>query len=204
MSRDLPIIFSGTMVRALLEGRKTMTRRLAWRDLLGQGDPDDPEACPQAPTPWQRVEPGDRLWVKETWGTGPGPGIITHETSRPNVKGKDGFWHPVYFRAGTENHAWGMYGEPTWKSPLHCARSSSRLTLVVTATKMERLNDISHDDAVGEGVAGDSGPGLTGAFIALWEKLHGDGSWADNPEVVALTFKVHQKNIDSLPKARAA
>src|SRR5438477_7174905 len=60
---DIPIIFSAPMVRALLAGDKTMTRRLAWRQV------EDKLACGviDVPSPWQRVQPGDHLWVRETW-----------------------------------------------------------------------------------------------------------------------------------------
>src|SRR5437016_2152973 len=96
-------------------------------------------------------------------------------------------------------------------------RWASRLTLIVTATKIERLQDISMDDAAAEGLwyceKGDAagfwfsdksmeggviGDGAVECFQFLWESLHGEDSWDAKPEVVALTFEVHKTNIDSL------
>lgn len=193
--RDIPIIFSGPMVRALFEDRKTMTRRLRWRDtkIGGKGNGRTIE------TPWTKVKPGDRLWVKETWA---------RTSVVPIVSTIDDPW-VVYRECDNRTD----YGGP-WRSPLHCARKDSRITLIVTATKIERLQDISEADAIAEGCPGCLGPNPDfpdewdpapqEEFRDLWRRLHGADAWDENPEVVALTFTVHKQNIDTLPIERAA
>jgi hypothetical protein len=182
---------SAPMVRALLDGRKKMTRRLAWQDKV---DRRTKEHRPR-PTPWQQVRPGDRLWVRETW--------------MEAIDAGDWRYAANYDAAGVAR----MCELQPWRSPIHCARTASRLTLIVTATKIERLTDISERDCFAEGVEGklldedtgkvsDFGPCALMNFGRLWETLHGNGSWLSNPEVVALTFAVHRQNIDAMPRQR--
>lgn len=101
-------------------------------------------------------------------------------------------------------------------------RWASRLTLIVTAMKIERLNDITDADAIAEGVVERPDglfevPGLSlpsgapiinsrprDAFACLWDMLHGSGKWLANPEVVCLRFDVHHCNIAAMPKEIAA
>ena len=163
---DIPIIFSAPMVQALLDGRKTMTRRLAWE---WREFPEIEQRLRRSSL-WQRAKPGDRLWVRETW--------------------RDGAM-AVMYRADGNGGALA-----TWRSPIHMRRKDSRITLVVTATKIEPLQKISHDDAVAEGVG--IFPHSMSAqkrFKELWESLHGADSWSGNPDVVAMTFEVHRQNI---------
>lgn len=191
--RDIPIIFSAPMVRALLDGRKTMTRRLAWRVLDGKatlgGEPD------LISSPWQKVKPGDRLWVRENF----------HAAKQST--------HPAL----TFYAADGDCGEIKLTPSIHMPRWASRLTLVVTATKIERLKEISGRDSIAEGVECPTCTAMgksacnrlgcfasKGAFAELWCRLHGRESWDANPEVVALTFTVHRCNIDSLPPQPAS
>lgn len=189
--KERPIIFSAPMVRAILDGRKSVTRRLAT-------------------SPLRKCEPGDRLWVRETWAqTSVFP--IVETIDRPMV---------VYREFDNRTD----YGGP-WRSPIHMPRWASRITLEVTGVKVERLQDISEDDALAEGVyrvdptpeelaSGDCtpedfvfmapgtrqgwrkknapekwGPTAAVAFRFVWESLHGAGSWAENPEVVAISFR---------------
>lgn len=182
---DHPIIFSAPMVRALLDGRKTMTRRLAWRE----GGRQKGKA-----SPWQRVRPGDRLWVQETWA--------------PVQFAIEDYPRRGYPNALTPAFAADWHqGEPgnRWLPSIHMPKWASRLTLTVTATKIERLNAIDEGDAVMEGMqparrlsCGGLNNHPVEDFCNLWQALHGEGSWDANPEVVALTFTVHNVNIDRM------
>ncbi|SEB95606.1 hypothetical protein [Bradyrhizobium erythrophlei] len=217
--KDVPVIFSAPMVQALRANRKRMTRRLAWaKPFSVYGDEDGEQArrlrangskvsgaddtglrIAWPPSPWQAVKPGDRLWVRETtsaehrW-TGTKPSLITD----------------------TEVWYWadGNPDDGDWTKPIvsiHMPRVFSRITLIVTDTKIERLQDITEADAELEGCRafgpdpGFDGPvgGAADAFALLWTDLHRKGSWDENPEVVALTFQVIMANIDK-PEARAA
>jgi len=213
--RDIPIIFSAPMVKALLAGRKTMTRRLAHRKSR-DGIFD------LAPSPWQRVEPGDALWVRENlqfFGTPGGDASIMfeplHYAADEQVPGAVG-------PAITVPAGWRLPNHGGEKIPsIHMPRWASRLTLEVTAVKIERLQDITPEDAESEGVWYSSAEyreqvciwrDCAGAlqklrvkeFANLWKRLHGDEAWDANPEVVAISFRPHQINIDQFLRERAA
>lgn len=220
MPVDRPIIFSGAMVSALLAGTKTQTRRLAWRNVMRDikarsvGTPDAPRierATHRDASPWQRVKPGDRLWVREAaW-------IPPHrdEISESDLRCGADTWEPSYHADGADPYVedyrrWGWKSRPS----IHMPRWASRLTLTVTEVRVQRLQEMTEGDALAEGVYRDARrhpslpwraspdlPGWTeprGAFASLWNSLHGPDAWAANPEVVALTFTVEQRNIDAV------
>ena len=220
--KDIPIIFPAPMVRALLDGRKTMTRKLAWgKPIPGLYESD---GGPLTPIPrrsiWQRVKVGDRLWVCESLKRDYLPNIITNEPTNAEicVYAADDEWvvDPCGF-----NLCW-IWKQASCLSP----RWASRLTLIVTATKIERLQDITDADAIAEGVTRHeqralgywvpgvehpnkdfpvlSRPTAREMFAALWDVDHKPGAWLANPEVVAISFSVHEFNIDAMPKADAA
>jgi len=203
---DRPIIFSGSMVRALLEGRKTQTRRLT-------------------SSPLARVQAGDRLWVRENLRasqTAEVPGVqLTYDADGaavPTVLGS-------VLRTGKIPFP-GSRGMPS----IHMPRWASRLTLLVTEVRVQRLHEMSAGDAEAEGVEHESAdppfyyvPGIwphsltavgveergsaphaVRSFAKLWAYLHGPGSWDANPEVAALTFQVTHANIDTLTHEAAA
>jgi len=193
---DRPIIFSAPMVCALLDGRKTMTRRLAWRDA-------EPNAGIPVATIWQKVQPGDRLWVRENFcflGTCD-PGFLSFQATYPDD-----------IPAGIENVPADIHDAGyRWTPCIHMPRRLSRLTLIVTGTKTERLQDISAADAEAEGIpthvvehtfrkcyrdAVERGAKRVEYFRALWIKLHAAESWDANPEVAAISFRVVKANID--------
>lgn len=191
---DRPIIFSGPMVRALLEGRKTQTRRLACKPQPG---------VPLNPSRWRRVKPGDRLWVREAWH----PVIEGHPVALYRADDKI-----VYHDTGRWDDRL-IYEKPErWRPSIHMPRWASRLTLLVTDVKVERLQEIGEADAKAEGAYqcangwsyGSSplaGSTARGAFYCLWNSIHSPNAWNANPWVVVLSFNAHRCNIDNMEAA---
>jgi hypothetical protein len=203
---DRPIIFSAPMVQALLAGRKTQTRRLA-RRYREVPTSDDGEGLLRLPTPWQRAQPGDRLWVRENWRAGQGYDDVKPRDLPTPAQ--------VHIRIGYEadDPVPDLLG--ALRPSIHMPRWASRLTLTVTDVRVQRVQEISEADAQAEGIAQfengrwhyEANPEpayvrLTGqtardVFHDLWHTIHGPGAWDANPEVVALTFTVEQRNIDA-------
>lgn len=145
--------------------------------------------------PWQV---GDRLWVRESWRT-----LQKVDCLKPRDLADDR--SKVTYEADPENR------NPLWafgkrRPSLFMPRWASRLTLLVTDVRVERLQDISEEDAKAEGAAGMPTWGChRNGFYAIWLDIHGHESWQANPWVVAVTFTVHARNIDHLaPIAEAA
>lgn len=171
--KERPILFSGPMVRAILDGRKTQTRRIVkakhlpfMENLLG-GFLDG--KWNQRPLPYG--QPGDRLWVREAWA---------------NTRGDDSL--PTYYRSDERIEDL----QRTWKPSIHMPRWASRITLEITGVRVERLQDISDLEARQEGLQPDfygSVMGCKRKFIDLWESINGPGSWAANPRVWVIEFR---------------
>lgn len=174
---ERPIIFRGPMVRALLAGTKTQTRRVVKpqpvRDrgvLL--------ERCPYG-------APGDLLWVRETFIHEPAGYCWEASVSipcRPAI---------TVYRADSEGDSRGA----GWSPSIHMPRWASRITLEITGVHVERVQEISEADAMAEGAApllvppdGGSTPHVEG-YRALWMALHGPGSWDANPWVWVIGFR---------------
>lgn len=203
--REMPILFSGPMVRAILDGRKTVTRRvlkpqprinsaglLLWNvpRLSLQGDVDM-IAMHQK---WQR---GDRMWVREAWRCEARwddvpPRRITHDS-------------PIYYAADPDPRDSEPGCAGRLRPSMFMPRWASRITLEVTGVKVERLQDISEAEAIAEGVersAPEIDPDLFRDYVrggdcdtarlsyeTLWTSINGPGSWEANPWVVAISFK---------------
>lgn len=209
--KERPILFSAPMVRAILAGTKTQTRRavkgmaLEWLT-PGMFTPEyvaNPEngMCPYG-------QPGDRLWVRESF--------------RPIASGevKDGYGEVRYgyaYRADSATR-WNerttiihdLTGQPAtgpmqfnpvpWKPSIHMPRRASRILLEVVSVRIERLHDISEADAQAEGcqlecmtpIGDDSGSAIhgPGGYIALWEQINGADSWQKNPWLWVVEFRV--------------
>ncbi len=211
---DRPILFSGPMVRALIEGRKTQTRRLLRNpEYYGCPTGDCPHeyqsecnvAMQQNALSDAKYAVGDRLWVREAWAT-----MAFLDNAKPTNIGKtDGLFYPstsTFNRWAGEGWG-GAIGRP--RSPIHMPRWASRLTLTVTDVRVHLLQDISQEDAQAEGAdrldLADAMPLPSGClsnntyrvgFADLWNSIHGPVAWAANPYVVALTFDVRKSNID--------
>lgn len=190
---DIPIIMSGPMVLAALAGHKTMTRRLAEKPTrTALVHEDDPPLRMTVPSRWQRVRPGDRLWVREAlnwskrgWVYKADGALIQMNHDDPRV---------------AQMVAWAHHKEQEYAPSIHMPRWASRLTMVVTASKIEPVYDISDDDIRAEGII-ETDTSWLNAWRQLWESIHGPKHWDSNTDVVAISFKVHQGNIDRLKEA---
>lgn len=187
------IIFQGWSVRRILEGGKTMTRRLAWHEppFCGAGreglTPDEEADVKRQgwrtekrgdytylykPTIWQKIRPGDVLWVREA------------------VKRNDR--HLWAYEADDTEVPWPQRSHLAGKvrsklSPMFLPKESTRLRLKVTEARIEPLQAITEDDCFAEGALGK--PALPW-FTETWNAIHGSGAWRRNPDVVAITFEV--------------
>ena len=187
--KERPILFSAPMVRALLAGTKTQTRRivkardLEWMDVhQGLREPDNAERCPYGGR-------GDRLWVRETFAR------IDGQT-RPWIETD---YQATYTHGDRLGDTLGI--KKRWTPSIHMPRHASRITLEVTGVRVERLQDISEADAVAEGckpirpeLVQDGlivrpGRSAVEEFRLVWEQIHGGGSWEKNPFVWVVTFR---------------
>ena len=221
---DLPIIFSAPMVRALLDGRKTQTRRVikpqpevaengSWRWKLPRGVSAGSHitSLPDVLARWCTYTPGDRLYVREAWTARMTHGwTIAHARSRL-------YQEEILYRADGHESIDG------WWPSIHMPREFSRLTLTVTNVRVQQLQDISRHDALAEGVEMETAdppfyyvPGIwphsltavgieepggrhaERSFAKLWNNLHGPEAWDANPWVAAYSFTVQRGNIDQI------
>ena len=194
--KERPILFGAPMVRAILSGTKTQTRRAVKPQpthfnpvgVPRRARPDAPSSdvirCPYG-------QPGDRLWVRETFCDD---------------------WHMdrgvVEYRADGELDSDMFDAGCTWRPSIHMPRWASRITLEVTDVRVERLQEISEADAIAEGVHPDDaclpdddtsafsriGPVCNASFpvaryAALWESINGIGAWEKNPLVWVIEFR---------------
>lgn len=182
--RERPILFNGAMVRAILEGRKTVTRRVvsskAALDCLAAGFDPEYLALPENSGFCPFGKPGDRLWVRETFA----------------VYGDQKF-AAIHYRANRP-HDVGRKGVG-YKPSIHMPRWACRLVLEVTGVRVERLQAITYEQAAAEGVhrdqrmwfATDEGGQAfrypEQAFAQLWRQTGGD--WDANPWVWVVEFK---------------
>jgi hypothetical protein len=214
--KERPIPFTSPMVRAILAGAKTQTRRVvkdqpppncsfltqaktgqypdnrarwgwtdgatvdySWHPWIG----DEPawQTCPYG-------QPGDRLWVREAVERYPIPNLLTGEptndyggryvadgepvlTQKPDIPGFDIRW---------------WYSRNTCP-PIHMPRWASRITLEITEVRVQRLQEISEEDAKAEGFGPRSARAL---FCGMWDTIHGNGAWRANPWIWALSLRV--------------
>lgn len=211
--KERPILFSGPMVRAILDGRKTQTRRVmrvqpkwisrAWywgHRLYDKGAGvqhfHTREFSESLLERWARACPygasGDRLWVRETWAYFGGDEYLYQQHRGSVFYQADGApkpTEPTYVPGGR------------WRPSIHMPRWASRLTLEVTEVRVQRVQEISEEDARAEGLPpyepseGDGGAVEGPAwyrigFSHLWDSINGKRTpWACNPWCWALTFR---------------
>lgn len=178
--KELPILFSGRMVRAILSGQKTQTRRVVKPQPFFTQDPAkvDPDGCwywgsGSICAAWGASEPvpdlvsadcpygqrGDRLWVRETWCRAGDSYIYAADFHEPDI-------------------------EKRWKPSIHMPREVCRLKLGIFNVRLERLQDISGQDAIAEGC-----PGGREEFNQLWDAINNNYRWNSNPWVWVVEFR---------------
>lgn len=239
MTKERPILFSAPMVRAILDGTKTQTRRLvkspaknmqrAGMQVIKHRAPGDPwykdcvwsmrdksgvwgdythdrfmSLCPYG-------EPGDRLWVREAFAPCAiygAPVRIDAASYAVLADGTQVYRDPRQVFAGLAKYSPGAFDHIKWRPSIHMPRWASRLTLEVTSVRVERLHDISEDDARAEGVRPKDAHVVIecdaegrarlnealsnthrGAFACLWDTINGGGAFASNPWVWVVIFK---------------
>lgn len=196
MSTERPILFSGQMVRAILDGRKTQTRRIVKHEIpqhlrhvrrLTNTNGDEGAVITEHPDmrsgqlaasvwcPYGKT--GDRIWVRETHLIRGAGTVVDYRADFDPI---DAAGHGA------------LYGG--WRPSLFMRRDHSRITLQVLNVRVERLQDISEDDAKAEGVTLKGTSRYDGeardAFEALWCSINGADSWEANPWVWCISFRV--------------
>jgi hypothetical protein len=212
---DIPIIFSGPMVRAVLNGRKTMTRRILKPQPERFSIDDQGTLCDIGIEHIEgdrrprirlgrvitlqevRWAVGDRLWVRENLSLGATSQAWKYSADDKLISME---WpdHRVAQMVG-----WAHHQERDYCPSIHMPRWASRLTLVVTALKIEPVQDISDDDVLAEGGELQDDENYYRCWRRIWVSVNGRESWDANPIVVAITFTVHKQNIDQI-SAKAA
>ncbi|AYC20098.1 hypothetical protein DZA65_03223 [Dickeya dianthicola] len=214
--KETGLIFNSDMVRAIIDGRKTQTRRIVkgcegaaafspeWdiknneffavlgeKDHTGMNPVLGAISCPFGAV-------GDRIWVRETWQAiydhTDEHGYVEERCYAKGIPKQKHYWKPVFAEAwGNEDHE--SRGFP-WRPSIHMPRWASRITLEITGVRVERLNDISEDDARAEGIAdggcltcGEPHPDATDAFAHLWQSIYGEENWFANPWVWVVEFR---------------
>jgi hypothetical protein len=200
--KERPILFSAEMVRAILENRKSVTRRVIKTDHTLLDDPNILPATIEAyKTAWVKTcpygQPGDGLWVRETfWPIG------EFRYGGPRNK----FWDAtIRYRSDDQSDVrecpreYGIhYKNPgRWMSPRFMPRWASRITLEITGVRSERLQNITADDCMAEGISLHEIPGLGSdysiikAYRDLWDSLNAKRGygWDVNPWVWCITFR---------------
>lgn len=173
--KEHPILFSGQMVRAILAGRKTQTRRVIKPQPIKLDDGRFILPLDQLPSPYGIA--GDHLWVKETFARHPE------------------FHHEFVYRADAGGDYQGAaQGYFKWKPSIFCTRAASRITLEIVSVRVERLQDISEEDAKAEGCEPHPPSVIDGKiyrrpFNCDWEQIYGKESWDANPWVWVVEFK---------------
>lgn len=200
-TKERPILFSAPMVRAILEGRKTQTRRIlkpekVFRKLNPYTDPHFDErgnfnyrsgerttgmiglSDPNIAKQWCEYCSCDGEYAK------PPGNLWVRETHLPKASGT------IYRADFSEFEAaglGGMYGG--WKPSIFCKREHSRILLEITSVLVERLQNISVHDALAEGIAHRTMNDPRVEYQWLWEEINGIGSWDANPWVWVIEFK---------------
>lgn len=214
---ERPILFSASMVRALFDGSKTQTRRIMTTQPIAKpfqihGEPtgdwftENPAYPRRGNMMAQRFRcpygtPEDHLWVREAWQSDVRNAMLKPRDIAPT--------EPIFYAAGGSERATSLsICAAGWRPSIHMPRTASRITLTVTDVLVQRLQDVSEEDAKAEGIRemrGGAGvyvsregpanlvtpwPTAKEAFADLWGSINGPDSWNANPWVWAVSFTV--------------
>jgi hypothetical protein len=184
--RERPILFSSEMVKAILSGAKTQTRRIMkpqpqefanppyWRWSNGSKLGPFAVASGDRPSIFGRWVPGERLWVREAWRTDRCYDHLKPSALNPKC--------PIYY--GSKIIAGYHKARPS----IHMPRWASRLTLEITDVRVERIQEITAEDAIAEGRSlNHDDP--SGYFPETWNKINGPGAWERNDFCWCITFR---------------
>ncbi|UJD90121.1 hypothetical protein FS594_15785 [Rahnella aquatilis] len=209
--KERPVLFNAEMVKAILSGRKTQTRRvikfplrdvnmgceLAGNELAGEVAAGDYRNCPLG-------QPGDQLWVREA--------IFPAPLELQSIPPRETLWNIAY-RDGKQLEKLApaaynptIYNYERWTPSIHMPRWASRIQLEITKVGVQRLQEISSGDAVREGICqlpasgrycinpgdqyfGGASHSAKEVYSWLWESIYGEGSWQANPWVWVIEFE---------------
>lgn len=225
--KERPILFQTEMVKAILEGRKTQTRRIKgftnqnpdeWEVQLIKGAPVSKSDCPQYAVYFKHKlypnqtgaiqcpygQPGDLLWVREAWNEAGRFESDFYANSEVNAyRTKDAYFFPNWKQLDTSHWNWDKI---KWKPSIHMPKDAARIWLMIEDIRVERVQEISEEDAIAEGILccetygeiawkrydGDytvtSKPKIS--FWSLWASINGEESWNSNPWVWVIQFRV--------------
>ncbi|WP_271311477.1 hypothetical protein [Yersinia intermedia] len=229
--KERPILFNSEMVNAILSCRKTQTRRIMGNQPAGQDletvhvrHNDDfnfqwyGNLGESSYFPCPLGKPGDQLWGREAYRMA--RSLDTHSPSKvAELSLNAGYknpWAPIQLEAdGTRIGKWTGFDTPPviteagkLRPSLHMPRWASRINLLITGVRVERLNDISEQDAMAEGIDADylaesqdhydciadhnmtGSPTAKGYFSNLWQSIYGEESWEANPWVWVIEFEL--------------
>ncbi|MFV0376883.1 MAG: hypothetical protein ACK5JD_06215 [Mangrovibacterium sp.] len=192
---ELPMLFSTEMVQAILSGRKTQTRRIITnkQNLATLDEFAGKNGCDKLCS----ITPEHLLWVRETW----------QHTSILNLHPSDNNYGYVY---AADGQPWDTYVGWKWRPSIHMPKKAARIWLLVKSVGVERLNDISDEDAVAEGIEqygpfgeykGSPHPAggamryrayqhAARAFQDIWSDIYGPESWEANPWVWVVKYSI--------------
>lgn len=212
---DHHIPFRDPMIRALLDGRKTQTRRVIkagkYLPEFGGGrydDRGDPSCWGWEDCDWGEwitldqwhgfnfvpYRVGDHLWVREAWRT---LGCLDHLAPRDMTPNRNA----IHYEADGPAPEWAPQSlGGRFRQGMHMPRWASRMTLIVTDVRVQRVQEISEADAWAEGVHRQPFNSGREQFRDLWSRLNANRGygWYANPWVAAYTFTVHRQNIDQM------
>ncbi|MGH6422075.1 hypothetical protein ACRFPP_18385 [Klebsiella michiganensis] len=206
--KERGMIFNGEMVRAILDGRKTQTRRTV------KPQPDEDGLAKVTNGPWVDTsernyrcpfgDVGDRIWVRETFQ---GP-LFDYEQMEAYLEDSSRFEKPEFCQYAADGGHRPEYQDADdnlrhgWRPSIHMPRWASRILLEITDVRVERLNSISQEDAQAEGMeltgwrptysdpdSGEEAWTPYDNFAQLWESIYGEESWKANGWVWVISFK---------------